>query len=266
LKNFTQRMIINMDIEDRCAPYLPSKELSRDKVDRIIWLMNKVGILLYDKEKIGKYLKKNINPSIYIVKKLIDNFIPKKEYLYERFKPNDKNRVNMVFEKLFHNMMLLYTEKKNYYELPFYLNYLVIKSNPFMQKFFYLTVKNKEMSNFTAEEGMRITHYDIVKYLCKHFDHLFEKYTNYGHNILTKLQMIQLYNLQPPQAKIISPYLPILESPQVDLVKIKDNKLYESGPKDMTDKYRNPFMSKLGNACDIHPDKYEIEFVESKIL
>jgi hypothetical protein len=159
--------------------------------------------------------------------------------------------------------MRLYSEKKNYYELPFYLNYLVLKSNPFLQKFFYMTVKNKEMHNFELDEGMKLTHYDIVKYLCKHFDHLFEKYTNYKVDILSKLQMIQLYNLQPPQAKIISPYNPVFEAKQIDLLKKPvSGILYEQSEKIERKEYQNPFMSKLDQACDIRP-KYEISFIES---
>jgi hypothetical protein len=162
-------------------------------------------------------------------------------------------------------MMKLYTQRRNYYELPFFLNYMVLKSNPFLQKFFYLKVRDIESKQITIEEGgARLTHYDIVKYLCKNFDNLFEKYTNYGTNILTKLQMIQLYNHQPPQAKLISPYTQVLETKQIDLVKIPNNNI----PNIIIPKkeYHNPFTSKLGHVSDIKPiPNYQIEFLESNV-
>jgi hypothetical protein len=45
-------MTINFDIENRNKKH----PLTKERVNGIISLMNKLGILLYDKEKIGKYL------------------------------------------------------------------------------------------------------------------------------------------------------------------------------------------------------------------
>jgi hypothetical protein len=181
--------------------------------------------------------------------------VPSQGYLYEHFKPQEKNKVSFLFESLFTEMMKLYTDKKNYYELPFYLNYLVIKSNPIFQKFVYMTVKSQEVSNIQIAEDIKPTHFDVVKYMCKHFDELFERYTNYGSNILTKLQMIQFYYLQPPQAKIHSEYMPVLEKGQTKVTQEKQNNSAKS--------YDNPFTSKLNNNTDIKPQKYEIVNLES---
>lgn len=52
---------------------------------------------------------------------------------------------------------------------------------------------------------------DLIKYACKNFDRLFIEYTNYGIDVLIRIQMFFFYSLQPPQAKIINPYQPILE-------------------------------------------------------
>jgi hypothetical protein len=48
-------MLINIDIENRfCGG--KAGDVSQEKVDRMILLMNKIGLLLYNKEKISKYL------------------------------------------------------------------------------------------------------------------------------------------------------------------------------------------------------------------
>lgn len=52
---------------------------------------------------------------------------------------------------------------------------------------------------------------DILKFTCRNFDRYFVEYSNYGIEILIRLQMYFFYNLQPPQAKVFNPYQPILE-------------------------------------------------------
>ena len=52
---------------------------------------------------------------------------------------------------------------------------------------------------------------DIIKFTCKNFDRYFVEYTNFGIDVLIRIQMYFFYNLQPPQAKVYNPYQPILE-------------------------------------------------------
>ena len=167
-----------------------------------------------------------------------------------------------MYENLFSDVIKQYCIKKNYNELPAYLNYMIIKSNPFFEKFFYVTVKSQE--NYFKEE--KPTYYDILKYMCKNFDKLFEKYTNYGSNILIKLQMIQFYNLQPPQAKIFSEFFPLLDNSQYEIKRINDNIVPQFFIDD-NNKQNNPFTNKLNQGCDIIPNKRnELIFVESNII
>jgi hypothetical protein len=162
--------------------------------------------------------------------------------------------------------MRIYSIKKNYNELPAYLNYMVLKSNPFFEKFFYTTVKNNELNKIKLEDGDKPSHHDIIKYICKNLDRLFDKYTNYGCKVLIKLQIIQFYKLQPPQATILSPYFPIYNSKKED-IKRKPKYDVPKCVEDIDSKYNNPFNSRLNKGCDIFPRrKSELEFVESDII
>lgn len=232
----------------------------------------------YNNVMIDKYLvciitlckinqKKNINPSIYIIRKIINSFIPYKDYLKEQFNPPNRNSIAQIYEKLFYEIIKSYTLKKNYTELPFYLNYLILKSHPLFEKFFIQKVI--ETGEFKTELNESNTNYEILKYVCKNFDNLFIKYTNYGSELLIKLQLIQFYKLQPPQAKIISDYMTVLKNnEEYKLNKIKENKNLTG---EVLDDYsnpqhlNNPFMSRLNQASDIYPIGNKTLFTKSKI-
>ena len=167
-----------------------------------------------------------------------------------------------MYENLFSDIIKHFCLKKNYNELPAYLNYMIIKSNPFLEKFFLITVKNQE--NILKEEMP--THYDILKYMCKNFDKLFEKYSNYGTNILIKLQMIQFYNLQPPQAKILPDFYPLVENSQYEIKRTNDKIVPQFFIDDDVKNY-NPFTNKLNQGCDLIPNKKtDLTFVESNFI
>lgn len=196
--------------------------------------------------------------------KIIEKFLPNgRNFLYEKFQPTDRQSLTQIYEKMFLDILKLYTFKKNYSELPFYLNYLVVKSNPFLEKFFCLKVVENE--EYTGEKS----EYEILKYVCKNLDKLFHKYSNYGGEILIKLQMMQFYNLQPPQAKILSFYQPVLQTQQYEMVRVQENKTltnevaysYSDNERDL---FKNPFMSRLHQASDLFPGKNaKTEFIKS---
>jgi hypothetical protein len=78
--------------------------------------------------------------------------------------------------------------------------------------------------------------------------------------------MIQLYKLQPPQATILSPYYPILNSKKEEIIR-KPNYDVPKCIGEVDTKYSNPFSSRLNQGCDIFPKrKSELQFVESKVI
>ncbi len=86
------------------------------------------------------------------MKKFIDNFVPSEDYLYKNFNPPDINSIAVIYEKLFFEIIKSYTLKKNYNELPSYLNFLILNSNPILKKFFMQKVREcKEFHNYIRE-------------------------------------------------------------------------------------------------------------------
>jgi hypothetical protein len=137
-------------------------------------------------------------------------------------------------------------------ELPFYLNYLVLKSNRSLERFFFQKVIEGE--NFDGEKNS----YEIIYYICKNFERLFAKYTNYGAETLSKLQFMHFYFIVPPQAKINSKYRPIYEILDAQEIGFKRENKNIIGHVDFpcSDKrFLNPFTTRLNQACDIYPNK-----------
>jgi len=181
--------------------------------------------------------------------------------LVERFYPEDRNSISQVYEKLFKNIIKNYKEKKNHMELPFYLNYLVLKSNNSLERFFIQKVIESE--NYDGEKNS----YEIIYYICKNFEKLFSKYTNYGAETLNKLQFMHFYFIIPPQAKVNSKYQPIYEKLDADEIGFKRENKNLIGHVDVPGsekRYINPFITRLNQACDIYPNKENrVEIVRS---
>lgn len=204
------------------------------------------------------------------MKKIINNFTPNKNFLKENFLPTERNSVSLIYEKLFYEIIKSYTSKKNYQELPFYLNYLILKSNAKIEKFFIKKAKEIEGINRIINQNDSNSEFEYVKYICRNLDKMFEKYTNYGSDMLNKLQLIQFFHIQPVQAKIMSDYQPVLENfEKFDLVRVDDRSNREDIIQNFkVDNYsfKNPFLSRLNTGGDIHPKKHtKTEFIKSNI-
>jgi len=77
------------------------------------------------------------------------------DHLYKNFNPPDINSVAVIYEKLFFEIIKSYTIKKNYNELPLYLNFLILNSNPILKKFFIQKVKeSKDFHNYIREANI----------------------------------------------------------------------------------------------------------------
>lgn len=268
IEKLSQTILINLELETKYN--MTDKCPLEEKLQKITLLLNKIGIMNYfnSENSESKYLKKNINPSIYVIRKIIESFVPNRNFLISNFTPPDRHTVSQVYERLFSDLINSYTVKKNYTELPMYLNYLILKSHPLFEKFFFSKVV--ENGDYSGEKSPP----EILKYICKNFDRLFVKYTNYGLETLIKLQMTHFYYLQPPIAKIHSDYKPIYEQSTTDDLVIKnENKNLTNDHLIVGDMPRskspgkNPFTSRLNQASDIVPGKnIKCEFIKSKLL
>lgn len=69
---------------------------------------------------------------------------------------------------------------------------------------------------------------DIIKFACRNFDRYFIEYTNFGIDVLIRIQMYFFYNMQPPQAKIINQYQPILEQNKSKFIRFVNNNVENS--------------------------------------
>jgi hypothetical protein len=202
---------------------------------------------------------------------------------FEDFKPTSRSDITNIYENVFKEIIKIYTLKNNYSSLPSYLNYKIIKSNIYLEKFFVLkSIENKE-----ADFGNN--HTKIINFLSKNFDKYLAQYSTSSTNLLIKLQMMVFYNLQPPQASIINNHYPVFNTPEYEMV-YKDNRnnaTYSLSEKDLNnldysnskqikelsqnDKYKrfydNPFLSGLKTRPDIVPNQnLKIDIVMSKII
>lgn len=201
---------------------------------------------------------------------------------FEEFKPSSRLEITNIYENVFKEIIKIYTLKNNYSSLPGYLNYKIIKSNIYLEKFFVLkTIENKE-TDFNNN------HTKIINHLSKHFDKYLIQYSTSSTNLLQKLQMMIFYNLQPPQASIIYNHFPVFDNSEYELV-YKDNrnhitcslnendlnnlnysKTKENKEASQIEKYKrfydNPFLSGLKKRPDIVPNQnLKLELVKSKI-
>lgn len=149
--------------------------------------------------------------------------------------------------------------------MPTYLNYLVLNCNQNLKNFLISKIREENQNNPQFDKS----DIEMTKFLSKNLDKVFTKYTNCGVETLNKLQMIQFYYLQPPQAKLLSDYRPIFEnSNQFELVVKNENKIINEETVhnigSNLNRYKNPFESRLNQACDIIPGKnVKCEFVKS---
>jgi hypothetical protein len=87
---------------------------------------------------------------------------------------------------------------------------------------------------------------DLIKFTCKNFDRYFAEFTNYGIDVLIRIQMYFFYNLQPPQAKIYNPYQPIMEQHKSKFSRIinTNNNNYTSSENNFNYNFTNSFEFK----------------------
>jgi hypothetical protein len=84
---------------------------------------------------------------------------------------------------------------------------------------------------------------DLIKFTCKNFDRYFAEYTNYGIDVLIRMQMYFFYNIQPPQAKIYNPYQPIMEQNKSKFIRMINTNVNNS----INNKYNNSIENIYNN-------------------
>ena len=131
-----------------------------------------------------KYLNKNINPSVHVMKKIITQFIN------EELKIN-QNEYRKIYEKIFDELIQKYESKNNYNELPFYLNYLIIKANPQLERFL-LFKANQYLSQLNNKN---FTNLDLFPYLSKNLPQILIESSNCSPEMIRKFQMMMFYRM-----------------------------------------------------------------------
>lgn len=170
--------------------------------------------------------------------------------------------------------MKIYALKNNYSTMPAFLNYKIIKSNVYLEKFFVLKVlENKEAD-------VDDNHTKIMNHLSRNFDRYIVQHSINSTHLLKKLQMMMFYNLSPPQASIWKNHDPVLEKPEYEIYyntinncrdqsdKREQYKDDSDGIKDKTSNYmrfyENPFECRLKKKPDIFPNQnLRIDVVKS---
>jgi len=108
--------------------------------------------------------------------------------------------------------------------------------------------KNKG-AYYLSHDNCLVTEMDIIKYACRNFDRLFVENTNFGIDVLIRIQMYFFYNMQPPQAKIINQYQPIIDKSKSNSVRMVNNCLETNKSNQGNNKYpqtiRNSYEQNL---------------------
>ena len=132
---------------------------------------------------------------------------------FDDFKPNSRAEVTNIYENVFKEIIKIYSFKNNYSALPTFLNYKIIKSNVYLEKFYVIkTIENKE-ADFNDNNLSK-----IMNFLSKNFDKYLVQYSTFSTNLLPKLQMMVFYDLQPPQASIANNHDPIFDCTEYDMI------------------------------------------------
>lgn len=131
-----------------------------------------------------KYLNRNINPSVHVMKKIIARFI------------NEEPKVNpteyrKIYEKIFDELIQKYENKNNYNELPFYLNYLIIKANPQLERFLVFKA-NQYLSKLNDKN---FTNLDLISYLSKNLPQILIESSNCSYEMIRKFQMLMFFRM-----------------------------------------------------------------------
>ena len=61
---------------------------------------------------------------------------------FDDFKPNSRAEVTNIYENVFKEIIKIYSFKNNYSALPTFLNYKIIKSNVYLEKFYVIKTNN----------------------------------------------------------------------------------------------------------------------------
>jgi hypothetical protein len=258
-----KKVMINLEIIENNGGFNSLQKIE-DKIEKIKQLFKQVFPHFMDFSKMKKYQKRNINPSIYVIQKMLNCIVINENHLKEIFKPQDRNYLSIIYERLFSEIIRAYTLKKNYNELPFFLNFLVLKSLPLLERFLFQRIESDIFLNNETIYNPDEKNLEMLKYICRNLDKLFHRYTNQTTELLIKLQMVQFFLLQPPQAKILSDYDKVLENLEQYELSFRDNSDQYQQCKSLN-KSPNPFLSRLNIDSDILPNaRAKTEFVRKK--
>lgn len=113
------------------------------------------------------------------------------------------------FESLFSDIISIYESKNNYNELPSYLNYMILKDNPILTKFFMQKIKQQTFDDFDSDTQSNPdkSYIESISSICKEFNSLFLYYSNYSIGVLNKYQLMYFYQINK-KCDVLSGYHP----------------------------------------------------------
>lgn len=118
-------------------------------------------------------------------------------FILGRFNPKNQKENSDLYEEMYNLILEHYNNCKNYTSVSTYLNFLLLKSNPYLERFFSITVLE------TVEDAPKNNASEIIKYTYNNLENLFSRHTTYGEAEIKRLKMMQFYNLQPPSQEEI---------------------------------------------------------------
>ena len=207
VKRFSNLISLNNEFDAKCANELNNAEAVIDKMNRIKLLLKLNNFDILNSGYIEKYMNKNINPSVHVMKKIINRFLTE-----DLNKNNGVNEKRKIYEAVFDELISLYESKNNYNELPFYLNYLLLKACPFIEQFLYYHAQSILNQMKVKSNGkISATSFDINNYLYRNLPQLLTDYSNCTKDQIKRFQLMMFYKMNNGEETVIllnrNPYI-----------------------------------------------------------
>ena len=210
IEKISKLLRINLEFYSKLKRKLTSPEIDL-VIHRAMTLCKINSINEVDEVYIRKYLNKNVNPSVHIMKKVMAKFISFDNPEEFQLSQNEKRK---IYEKVFDEMMWTYESKNNHSELPSYLNYLIVKSNPELENFLVskCQLENRQLNNL-----------DIISYLSKNLGRMLTEYTNCPKEMFTKFQLMMFYKMSNDDNELCQAQDTISVRDSIDLTEMIKN-------------------------------------------
>lgn len=206
VKRFSNLISLNNEFDAKCANELNSAEAVIDKMNRIKLLLKLNNFDILNSGYIEKYMNKNINPSVHVMKKIINRFLTEDNII----KNENINEKRKIYESVFDELISLYESKNNYNELPFYLNYLILKACPPIEQFLYYKAQSI-LNQMKAKSNGKVTSFDINTYLYRNLPQLIVEYSNCTKEQIKRFQLMMFYKMNNGEESVIlinrNPYI-----------------------------------------------------------